>query len=47
MASARGLLRDAFAVNPDADRVSLHVAPSDDKQGVHFHLLGQLDLRGI
>ena len=32
-----------FAVNADADGAGFHVAFSDYKHGVHFHLLGALD----
>lgn len=31
-------------MNPDADGARFHVAFSDHEHGVHFHLLGALDL---
>ena len=40
--SARFGAEIAFAVHADADGVGFHVALSDDKHGVHFHLLGAL-----
>src|SRR6266481_2868551 len=33
----------AFTVNADADGVGVHVAFSDDKHRVHFHLFGALN----
>src|SRR5215469_18326791 len=33
----------AFAMNTDADGVGVHVAFSNHKHGVYFHLLGPLD----
>jgi hypothetical protein len=30
-----------------ADRVGFHIAFSDHEHGMHFHLLGALDSRGI
>ena len=33
-----------LTVNADADCIGFHVALSDDKHGVNFHLFGALDL---
>ena len=40
---ARPCAEIAFAVDTDAHGVGFHVALSDYKHGVHFHLLGALD----
>ena len=48
MASVRGFApRSPFAMNADADGILLEVAFSDHEHGVHFHLLGALDLPDI
>jgi hypothetical protein len=44
VASVRGLRTEiAFAVNANADRTCFHVALSNHKHGVDFHLFGALD----
>jgi len=41
--AARFGAKVAFAMDPDAHGIRIHVAFSDDEHGVDFHLLGPLD----